>query len=90
MRIIESWFVLYALEFKRFPDNLEDINKINCPENILKIRKEALKGDSWGKPFHYIKSNDNCRLISIGPDGKLNTKDDAVIDILLKDVLKND
>jgi uncharacterized membrane protein YvbJ len=59
-------------EYKgKYPKNLDDIKRGNPLLSKIDI-------DPWGNKFHYKTINDGRKfiLISLGPDGKLNTNDD--------------
>lgn len=45
------------------------LNKNQSYDNLM---------DPWGKEFQIEKVTDNVRVISAGPDGKLNTRDDIL------------
>lgn len=70
--------VAAMLEFKashgHLPDQIVDLT------NGYPLRSGWLK-DSWGEAYYYEKVNDGAgyRLISKGPDRKIDTKDDLIL-----------
>jgi hypothetical protein len=60
-------------QFGKFPSALKDIIRNN-------LLRSNLTTDYWKTAFLYIPSKDgqNYQLISLGGDGKLNTKDDIL------------
>lgn len=52
-----------------YPEQLEAIKRNNPLYNTLHL-------DGWGNKFKYQTKNGEYSLISVGPDGKLGTKDD--------------
>lgn len=78
IRNFKTAIVTYKLQFKTFPDNLDQL--INNPKrSFLDAREIPL--DPWGNPYVYTVSGSNFRIVSYGADGvEGGTGDGADID----------
>jgi hypothetical protein len=69
-RAVMNGVDLYETENGRLPARLEDL----VPKYI-----RELHSDPWGNPYAYYRGEGGSAIVSAGPDGKLGTGDDIVV-----------
>jgi Type II secretion system (T2SS), protein G len=62
---------LYKMETGHFPARLEDL----VPKYVRELHL-----DPWGKPYAFYQGSGGAAVVSAGPDGKLGTGDDILIE----------
>lgn len=75
----------YKLQYNKYPDSLEEIQRIN---DLTFINDPMSHLSKNGQTFQYKKINDKYTLFSVGKDGEPNTNDDIYPNITNGDTVK--
>ena len=71
----------YKLEVGSYPTQLsalyEKPSDLADPTKWMKISKEPIKPDPWGRPYEYTLNGAEFELRSLGPDGQSGNEDDV-------------
>ena len=71
----------YKLEVGSYPTQLsalyEKPSDLADPTKWMKISKEPIKPDPWGRPYEYTLNGAEFDLRSLGPDGQSGNEDDV-------------
>jgi hypothetical protein len=81
LEILQGQLARFYQEHSKLPEHLSDILKMSASEEVRRPNSRWLL-DGWGRPFSYSRTAlpDSFTLRSPGPDGKLGTGDDIVVE----------
>ena len=78
---IKTMLDSYKLEVGSYPTQLsalyEKPSDLADPTKWMKISKEPIKPDPWGRPYEYTLNGAEFELRSLGPDGQSGNEDDV-------------
>lgn len=72
----------YDLNVGSLPSTLEALyeqpSDLADPSKWLRVTREPVKPDPWGRPYEYKVNGSEFEIRSLGPDGQSGTDDDIV------------